>query len=172
MKILALIALVLLTATTCSDNRKRQEPMTQQEIDDRLIEINRQMTIDETARIDAFVKDKDWPVTQSGTGLRYWLYTDSTGTNATKGNTALVAFEVTLLDGTVCYKTEEGEPRPFKVEQSDVESGLHEAIQYMSVGDRAKVILPSHLAHGLAGDMDKIPLKSTIVYDIELISLR
>jgi FKBP-type peptidyl-prolyl cis-trans isomerase len=34
------------------------------------------------------------------------------------------------------------------------------------------VILPPHLAHGLTGDMVKIPLHSTLVYDITLVSLR
>jgi len=37
------------------------------------------------------------------------------------------------------------------------------------VGDKAKLIIPSHLAFGLAGDMDQIPPLSPIVYDIEVL---
>ena len=54
----------------------------------------------------------------------------------------------------------------------NVETGLHEGIKYMKVGEKAKMILPSHLAHGLIGDSKKIPPRSTIVYDIELLDLK
>ena len=42
---------------------------------------------------------------------------------------------------------------------------------YMKEGDKAKLILPSHLAYGLIGDQNKIPQKATIIYDIELLEL-
>ena len=60
----------------------------------------------------------------------------------------------------------------FLVCRDEVESGLHEAIQYLKVGDKAKVIIPSHLAHGIAGDFEKIPPRSTIIYDIHLIAVK
>ena len=50
-----------------------------------------------------------------------------------------------------------------------IESGLHEGISYMKEGDRAKIIIPSYLAHGLIGDLDKMPPLATIIYDIRLI---
>jgi FKBP-type peptidyl-prolyl cis-trans isomerase len=40
----------------------------------------------------------------------------------------------------------------------------------MKVGDKAKLIIPSHLGHGITGNMDKIPPLSTLIVDIELIS--
>jgi FKBP-type peptidyl-prolyl cis-trans isomerase len=42
----------------------------------------------------------------------------------------------------------------------------------MKMGDRAKLIIPSHLAHGLVGDLNKIPPLTTIVVDIHLIDLK
>ncbi|NND95459.1 MAG: hypothetical protein HKN45_11385 [Flavobacteriales bacterium] len=156
----------------CNQRRNNGSEMTQKEIDDRLMEINEQMTGNEKNRIDAFVEKKSWPLEETGTGLRYWIYEDAEGETGKRGQTAEISFVITLLDGTECYRTEGDNTRKFRIEQSDVESGLHEAIQYLSAGDKAKVILPSHLAYGLAGDMNKIPLKSTLVYDIELHSLR
>ena len=38
----------------------------------------------------------------------------------------------------------------------------------MREGDKAKLIVPSHLAHGLVGDFDKIPPLTPIVVDIQL----
>jgi FKBP-type peptidyl-prolyl cis-trans isomerase FkpA len=34
------------------------------------------------------------------------------------------------------------------------------------------MILPSHLAHGLLGDDNKIPPKASVIYELELLSLR
>jgi len=39
----------------------------------------------------------------------------------------------------------------------------------MRQGDRAKLIVPSHLAFGLLGDLKKIPAGATLVYDIEIL---
>jgi FKBP-type peptidyl-prolyl cis-trans isomerase len=53
-----------------------------------------------------------------------------------------------------------------------VESGLEEVILFLKKGDRAKIIIPSHLAFGLVGDGNKIPAMATLVYDLELIELK
>jgi FKBP-type peptidyl-prolyl cis-trans isomerase len=55
------------------------------------------------------------------------------------------------------------------VEHDDVESGLHEAVQLLSAGDSAVFILPSFRAHGLAGDRDRIPMRSTVVYRVGVV---
>ena len=55
------------------------------------------------------------------------------------------------------------------VDQSEVESGLQEAIKLLSTGDRAKFIIPSHIAHGLLGDLNKIPPLRTLVIDLTLL---
>ena len=59
----------------------------------------------------------------------------------------------------------------FKIGQGGVESGLEEAVLLMSVGDKGRFIMPPHLAHGLLGDNNKIPPRSIIVYQAELIKL-
>jgi len=42
----------------------------------------------------------------------------------------------------------------------------------MNKGAKAKFILPSHLAHGLLGDENKIPSNATVIYDIELLDFK
>lgn len=169
-RILPVIALFFLAATCESKEEKR--PMTQREIDERLLEVNKQMTQNEKARIDEYVEKKSWEMEGTGTGARYWIYENVEGPVAEKGQVAAVKLVVELLDGTEVYRTPEGKSKSFKIEQSDVESGIHEVIQYLSIGDKAKVVLPSHLAYGLAGDMAKIPLKSALVYDLHLVALK
>ena len=54
----------------------------------------------------------------------------------------------------------------------NIEDGLHKAVLYLKSGDKAKILIPSHLAHGLLGDSKKIPPMSPIIYDIEIISVK
>ena len=41
----------------------------------------------------------------------------------------------------------------------------------MIPGDKARLILPAHLAYGMGGDQSKIPPASALFYDVELISV-
>ena len=70
------------------------------------------------------------------------------------------------------YKTDTERSEHFAVDFDDVESGLHEGVKYMSVGDKAIFILPAHLAHGITGDQAAIPPQSTLVYDLHLLAKR
>ena len=76
------------------------------------------------------------------------------------------------MDGRVCYSSDSLGPKEFVVGADNVETGLHEGIQYLHVGDRATLILPSHLAHGLIGDESKIPPKASVIYELELLSVK
>ena len=140
---------------------------------DQSIKMNANFAAEEDKEIEAFLKRrKDWNMTTTGTGLRYMIYQNGPKVDSVYADDLVyVNFEVSLLSGEVCYRSETDEPEQFKVEHADIESGLHEGIKLMCKGDRAKFILPSHLAHGLIGDTDKIPPLSPVVYDIELVNI-
>jgi FKBP-type peptidyl-prolyl cis-trans isomerase FkpA len=55
------------------------------------------------------------------------------------------------------------------VGMEEIESGIHKAVQFMKKGDKALILIPSHLAHGLLGDMNKIPPQTPIIYDIYIL---
>ena len=61
--------------------------------------------------------------------------------------------------------------KSFKIGQGGVEKGLEIGILKMREGDKAKFIMPPNLAWGLIGDEKKIPARSIIIYDVELIKL-
>jgi len=52
-----------------------------------------------------------------------------------------------------------------------VETGVQEGLKKMREGDKVKMIIPSHLAHGLTGDMNKIKPLTPIVVDLHLIEI-
>lgn len=108
----------------------------------------------------------------TGSGLRIAYLKKGEGEQAKTGLTAEVSFRIELLDGTLCYESELDKNDYVKIDKEDIESGVQEGLKLMHVGDKCKMIIPSHLAHGLLGDMDKIPPLSVIVVNIELIGLK
>jgi FKBP-type peptidyl-prolyl cis-trans isomerase len=135
-------------------------------------EFNKEMAAEEELQISLYLEQhKELTMEKSGTGLRHYIYQESDGQQAVEGYTAQVELQVTLLDGKVCYQTKKDEYEEFVIDRSDIETGLQEGIKMMKVGERAKFIVPSHIAHGLLGDMDKIPPLSPIVIDVHLIGL-
>jgi FKBP-type peptidyl-prolyl cis-trans isomerase FkpA len=176
MKSFAMALAVLLSAHACSDQKESTSPAgvpSQKEVNRSMEDINRRMSQDEDAVIQGFAERRGWEMTKTGTGLRYMIYeAGPDGPLAQEGQFATVEYEVSLIDGSVVYSSNEKGNRTFLIGQDNVETGIHEAITYLKVGDRAKVILPSHLAHGLSGDQQKIPPRSTVIYDLHLLSLR
>jgi FKBP-type peptidyl-prolyl cis-trans isomerase FkpA len=102
----------------------------------------------------------------------YMIYQEGEGEQAVPGKEAKVEYTITLLDGTLCYSSDSTGAESFLIDRSEVESGLQEGIKHMRVGSRAKLIIPSHLAHGLIGDQEKIPPLETVVFDIHLLDLK
>jgi FKBP-type peptidyl-prolyl cis-trans isomerase FkpA len=170
LKFLFLFTLLLLFVA-CKEEPKKEinvDWTTQKSSD-----FSKDLAIEEDIDIKIFLqRKKDWKITETGSGLRYYIYQKGSGPLAESGMTAEVKFEITKLDGTICYKTEGLETETFKIDKSEIETGVQEGIKYMHIGDKIKLIIPSHLGHGLVGDFDKIPPLTTLVVDLELVSLR
>ena len=163
----------------CGDSNKKVTKNTNiqsKAFQDRLIEANKMYVRRESDEIDQYVALHNWNMTTTGTGLRYMIVSKGKGESAQMDSVsdkyAKIKFDISLLDGKLCYSSDSTGLREFRIGQDDVETGLHEGIQYMHVGDRAVFILPSHLAYGLMGDQRKIPPKASVIYNIELLSLR
>lgn len=167
-----LVGMAAVLLFSCGNGPRRYntpEPVLKDTLTEPLIHTNKRMSENEKRDIDNFVQRKGWPMTETGTGLRYSVYHKGGGAPVQSGDLVTVEFEITLLNGTVCYSSEETGAEEFVVDHDHVESGLHEAIKYLHVGDKAKIIIPSHLAFGLTGDSEKIPPMSPIVYDLEVL---
>ena len=139
--------------------------------DEQLIAENKLIAERETKEIDDWITRRGVMMERTGTGVRIKLVRDVPGENARAGQHATINFALSLLNGTQCYASGPEKPETFRVEHADVESGLHEAIQHLSPGDSAVIVIPSFRAFGLAGDQDKVPMHSTVVYHIGLVKV-
>ncbi|TNF49548.1 MAG: hypothetical protein EP305_02495 [Bacteroidetes bacterium] len=135
--------------------------------------MNKNLAVEEQLQIKLYLeRHKDWKMKSSGTGLQYYIYEETEGDSALIGQVAQVELKISLLDDTEVYKTAEDEVNEFVIDRTDIESGIHEGIKKMKVGEKAKLIIPSHLAHGLIGDLDKVPPLSVLIVDIHLVKLK
>lgn len=137
-----------------------------------LIEANKHIVTTEDQHIADFVNRYGWQMKETGTGLRYQIHRPGSGIKAREGLIAVLDYRVRLITGDVVYSSAETGYKEFMIGRGGVEAGLEEAVLLMRVGDSGRFILPSHLAHGLLGDLDRIPAKATLIYEITLIDLK
>lgn len=170
-----LFIIALFVSISCSNNHKsvpKSINYQSKDFQDKLVNANKMYVRQENDEIDQYVAHRGWKMTVTGTGLRYMIVKNGEGPLAKHNQRAKVNYKISLLDGTVCYSSDSNGPKEFLIDQDDVESGLHEGIQFMHQGDKAVLILPSHLAHGLIGDQTKIPPHASVMYELELLSLK
>jgi FKBP-type peptidyl-prolyl cis-trans isomerase FklB len=115
-------------------------------------------------------KKKDSVITLPS-GLQYKIVVEGTGKTPTVNDTVTTHYRGTLIDGTEfdnSYKR--GEPATFPVK--GVIPGWTEALQLMKVGSKWKLYIPSNLAYGDRGAGQLIGPGATLIFDIELISVK
>ncbi|MCB4808698.1 peptidylprolyl isomerase [Tamlana sp. 62-3] len=106
-------------------------------------------------------------------GLRYQILQEGNGEKAEKGKTVSVHYKGQLADGTVfdsSYKR--NAPIDFPLGMGQVISGWDEGIQLLKVGDKARLVIPSHLGYGSRGAGGVIPPNAALVFDVELMAVK
>jgi FKBP-type peptidyl-prolyl cis-trans isomerase len=136
-----------------------------------LEEANKALNDHEEKIINQYIKRHELNLTATPTGLRYIVYRKGKGVNAEKGDIVRVKYKISLINGIEAYTTSDGQPDEIMIEKSDAVSGIHELLQYMNAGSRARAVIPSYLAYGLSGDQDRIPKGATLIIDIELLQI-
>ncbi len=103
-------------------------------------------------------------------GLQYKILTAGTGKKPDSTSTVSVNYVGTLLDGTEFDSSiKRGQPVTFPV--NGVIKGWTEALQMMPAGSKWKIFVPSNLAYGERGAGAKIGPNSTLIFEVELISI-
>lgn len=104
-------------------------------------------------------------------GLQYKILQEGTGPKPAVTDTVVVNYRGTLLNATEfdsSYKR--GQPAAFGVGQ--IIKGWTEALQLMPVGSKWQLFIPSDLAYGARGAGRDIGPNSTLVFEVELLSIQ
>lgn len=107
-------------------------------------------------------------------GLEYWDIKVGTGATAQKGQSASVHYTGWLTNGKK-FDSSVDRGQPFTVEplgSAPVIKGWNEGIIGMKVGGKRQLRIPSDLAYGQRGYPGVIPPNATLIFDVELLSVK
>jgi FKBP-type peptidyl-prolyl cis-trans isomerase FklB len=110
-------------------------------------------------------------VTTLPSGMQYKILTAGTGPKPSAADTVVCNYRGTFIDGKEfdsSYKR--GEPATFAV--NGVIKGWVEALQLMPVGSKWQLFIPSEMAYGDRGMGNDIPPGTTLIFEVELMSIQ
>jgi peptidylprolyl isomerase len=106
-------------------------------------------------------------------GLVITDVTVGSGAAVKSGDTVRVHYVGTLTDGTQFDSSRKtGQPFEFEVGRGLVIKGWDQGLMGMKVGGRRKLTIPPDLGYGERGAGAVIPPRATLLFDIELLSVK
>jgi FKBP-type peptidyl-prolyl cis-trans isomerase len=131
--------------------------------------LNRYMVQKDKERIQSYIERKGLKMTETPTGLWYGITREGDGAPVTVNSSFMIEYECSLLDGTVCYTSEDTGPKQIILGRTPIEPGLNEGLRLLRYGSQAIFILPPQMGFGLPGDGKKIPPRSILVYKVNIL---
>lgn len=176
MKILLITFIAYLSVASCNQRKEKIEAQKQkqemQEVEKKLLDNNVNIVKQELELINKYKQDNNLQTTQTKSGLQYVLTHKGDGLPAEAGKRVQVHYTGKFLNGKIFDSSvQQGTPIEFTLGRGEVIKGWDEGIELLFEGDKAILIIPSHLAYGARGAGDVIPPHSTIVFDVELIKV-
>lgn len=137
---------------------------------------------DDTA-LQTYFKIKNITPLKTQSGMYYRIQQQGTGPLAVPGDTVVMNYRGTFLDGTIFDSNIDSaflhvQPLKFVLGTGRVIKGWEEGIGYLKAGSKAFFYLPSALAYGTqsrpgsAANPKGIPPNSVLVFEVELIAAR
>jgi len=168
----AICLLIYFSVCSCVGSQNRQERVNSELPVEISIQMNKRLVEEEQKIIEKYVKDNNLEMNRTETGLWYKISEEGDGEKIETGKIVSLNYSVRLINETLLYTSEELGHKEFLVGQGGVETGLEEAVLMLKNGCKAKLIIPSHLAHGILGDDNKIPSRAILLYDVEVVEVK
>ncbi len=108
---------------------------------------------------------------KTASGLAYKIENAGSNKKPKAEDVVEVHYHGTLIDGTVFDSSKERN-QPVSFPLNRVIKGWTEGLQLVGEGGKIKLVIPSDLAYGDAGAPPKIPGGSTLIFDVELITVK
>ena len=117
------------------------------------------------------IHKKDTVVTPLG--VKYLVYkSNGKGQKIIPDGKVTISYVMSLMDGTIIdASADRGKPFSVVLAKNPAFKGLEDGLKYMKTGEKHRIIVPYSLAFGEKGVQGIVPPKSTIIFDVELISV-
>lgn len=163
---------LLVQSCNSQENKKDFKFKSQKDYDEMMIESHKKFNQDLEVKIEQYMDSSKMNFQRTGSGMAYAILQKGSGVKPKVGNEVRIKYQLRFLNGDAVFGYEDVQNLSFFIEKSDVETGLHEAIKLMQVGEKSEFIFPPHLAFGISGNRKGIPPQSTLIYTIELLAVR
>ena len=144
-------------------SRKKQEE---------LMEKKRGEAAENKAKGEAFLEDnaKKEGVIVTASGLQYEVIKQGDGDKPKPENTVKVHYKGTTIDGEE-FDSSYSRGQPISFPLNGVIKGWTEGVALMPVGSKYRFFIPAELAYGERGAGAKIGPNSTLIFEVELLSI-
>jgi FKBP-type peptidyl-prolyl cis-trans isomerase FkpA len=166
----SIAACIFFALHSCGTDKPVEQPKTisKAQTDSLMIEMEKRYNQMEEDRIKNYISTH-FPMEQAESGYWYTIRKKNPKGKEIK-DMSLVRYTrvVGLCDATECYR----DTMLLKVGNGNEIKGMHHALKMLREGEAATFIFPSYLAHGLLGDMNKVPPKSELIYEVEILEVQ
>lgn len=169
--VISLFAFVV-ALSACREKPQTVIPASDAQMKESLEKANRVLVNDEEEDIVNFARRHQWELVSTGTGLRYQIVKTGDGPFIQPGQRVTVEYVLYDIFGDVVYTSDEEGLMQFAVGQGGAVAGIDEVMRLLHKGDRARVIVPSHLGYGLLGDQKSVPSRATLIYTLNVIEVQ
>lgn len=128
---------------------------------------------EEPQRIVKYIKDNDITVKPQLSGLYYIEIRVGEGVPVQNGDLVAIHYSIYNLDNQLIESSYDyGQPLPFIYGDGQMIPGIEEAVGYMKVGGKARIVVPSKLGFGDIKIDDDLPANTPLVIDLEMVDLQ
>ncbi|TAL63312.1 MAG: hypothetical protein EPN85_00380, partial [Bacteroidetes bacterium] len=124
--------------------------------------------------LEKFISDSGIAEEPVANGMYYTRLAEGTGVTPDSGRVALLNYKGCFLNGR-CFDSS-FETQPFEYilgAEEQLIPGLVAGVRRMREGEKAKFIIPSHLAFGSSGSSTgMVPPFTTVIYEVELLKVQ
>ncbi|WP_313375932.1 FKBP-type peptidyl-prolyl cis-trans isomerase [Chishuiella sp.] len=172
MKKIVFTLLILVTMISC-DQKVIQYPVSYANDDfmQRSQERGKKLYQEELQWFDEYIKSSKEKFVKTNSG--FWISNEEkqTSSTANKGDYVEFEYQVSDLKNNIIYSYQDNKIQKVVIGKSDLTRGVNAALQLLSEGESAKLLLPSFLAYGGYGDQSKIAPDEPIIIDLKIIKI-
>lgn len=119
-----------------------------------------------------YVKENNIKTQPTADGLYVIVKKQGKGTKVAVGRQVAIHYTGRLIDGTVFDSSVGNEPLSYVVGQMGLIRGWEEGVMGQPEGSQLQLIIPSALGYGSQGAGQMIPPYSTLVFDLDIVSVK
>ena len=168
------IVLALCSLVACGDQKATGSVVSSSEEvkedkDAPYVEGNKNIMRRENEEMQMFIQRYGWQMQRTPTGLYIEVLNPGNGELFKENDRVAMAYKTFLLSGEQIYSSDSSGVKVFMVNRSEEIDALHEAAQMLRPGAKARLVIPSYLAYGVAGDGDRIQGLQPIVMEVRVL---